>query len=205
MNKKMESNRKSTVRNFCERKFVDWYELRNLTEFDRDYLIASLELLDTSSSGGFDCVEIKRIQQEVPKSVSNTFDRHFWYSQHSLSDLYLLKIPITEKSAFILLICGLLNDGWDNSGSWIEVLDGQGELLGSGKFRDEGIFWQDRQLNGEDFTTPAPSWIGDDAERPIPRKKWEDEMNPMWSEEILTKHAVSIEHKDGKTRYLMSV
>ncbi len=201
----MESNRKSIVREFCSSKFVNWYESGNLEEFDRGCLIASLELLGEVTSVGFDCVEIRRIQQDVPKSVSDTFDRHFWYSQHSLNDLYLLRIPIADKPAFILLIRGLLDDGWDNSGSWIEILDDRGELISSGRFFNEGIYWEDRSLNGEDFNTPAPSWIGDEAKRQVPRQKWEDEVNPMWSEEILTQHAVSIEHEGGKTRYLMSV
>ncbi|WP_295614176.1 hypothetical protein [Chamaesiphon sp. GL140_3_metabinner_50] len=89
----MKSNRKSIVRDFCSIEFRDWYKSGNLTEFDRGCLIASLELMGEVTSVDFDCVEIRRIQQDVPKSVSDTFDRHFWYSQHSLSDLYLLKIP----------------------------------------------------------------------------------------------------------------
>jgi hypothetical protein len=60
-------------------------------------------------------------------------------------------------------------------------------------------------LNGEDFTTPAPSWICDRAERQVPRQKWENEMKPMWSEEILTKYAISIEDKGRVTRYLMPI
>ena len=202
----MESNRKSIVREFCSSKFVNWYESRNLAEFDREYLIASLELLGDVTCVGFECIEIRRIQQKVPKSVSDTFDRHFWYSQHNFSDLYLLKIPIAGKIAFILLISGIHNDGWDNSGSQIEILDEHGEFLGSGTLcHGEGFDWQDRPLNGEDFNTPAPSWIGDANESQVPRAEWEAQMKPIWTEEILTKLAILIEREGGKTRYLMPV
>jgi hypothetical protein len=202
------SERKAVVQDFCEREFVDWYKSGSRfvnwrTDLCQDFLIASLELLEEGTSGGFDCVEIKRIQQDTPKSVSDTFDRHFWYSQHSLSDLYLLKIPIEEKPAFVLLIRGLLDDGWDNSGSWIEVLDEQGEFLGSGRFRDQAIIWQERPLNGEDFKTPAPPWINDEIELQVTRPKWADEVNPMWTEEILTQHAARIENEGTKVRYIM--
>ncbi|MBN3869278.1 hypothetical protein [Nostoc sp. JL33] len=183
---------------------MDWYESKNLAELYQDCLIASLELLGMVASVGFDCVEIKRIQQDAPKSISDTFERHFWYSQHSLSDLYFLKIPIAEKPAFVLLIRGLLDDGWDNSGSWIEILDEQGEFLGSGRFSDEIISWQNRPLNGEDFNTLAPPWIGNETELQVSRPKWADEVNPMWSEKILTQYAITIEHEGAKTRYVMS-
>jgi hypothetical protein len=205
----MELERKLTVRDFCEREFLDWYNSGSrfvnwCAEPYKDYLIASVELLGIVTSVGFDCVEIKRIQQDIPKRISDTFDRHFWYSQHSLSDLYFLKITIAEKPAFVLLIRGLLDDGWDNSGSWIEIFDEQGEFLGSGMFGDEAIFWQDRPLNGEDFNTPAPPWISDEVELKVIRPKWADEVNPFWSEEILTQYAVSIEHEGTKIRYIMS-
>lgn len=204
----MESDRKFTVRDFCEREFVDWYKSGSSfvnwgAGMYQDFLVASVELLGIVTSVGFDCVEIKRIQQDTPKRISDTFERHFWYSQHSLSDLYFLKVPIAGKLAFILLIRGLLDDGWDNSGSWIEILDEQGEFLGSGIFGDEAIFWQERPLNGEDFSTPAPPWISDEAELKITRPEWADKVNPFWSEEILTKYAISIEHEGAKTRYIM--
>ncbi len=185
-----------TVRDFCEREVVDWYKsIKSFAEFYQDCRIASLELLSIDISAGFNRVEIERIQQDVPKNISDAFDRHFWYSQYSLSELYLLKIPITEKSAFILLICGFLDDGWDNGGCWLEIFDEQGKFLSSGSFDCEGIIWKDRPLNGKDFDSPAPAWIGDEPELQAPI--------PMWSEEILTQYAVSIEHEGTKIRYVM--
>ncbi|MGG6269749.1 hypothetical protein ACQ4M3_39975 [Leptolyngbya sp. AN03gr2] len=211
----MQSEWKLQVREFCEtrfvdwcesgRRFIDWCELEGLAELYNTYLIASLELLGIVTSVGFDCVEIKRIEQEAPKRISDTFERHLWYSQYSLSDLYFLKIPIKGQFAFILLIRGFIDDGWDNSGSWIEVLDEQGKFLDSGRFGNGSIFWKSRPLNGEDFNSPAPPWINDETEFQIRRPAWADQVNPMWSEEILARYAISIEREGTKTRYFMAV
>jgi hypothetical protein len=209
----MQSDRQIVVRDFCEKEFLDWYKSgRSFVDWCElegstgSYaLIASLELLGIVTSVGFDCVEIQRLPQDIPKKVSDTFERNFWYSQHSLSDLYFLKVLVDGKPAFILLIRGLLDDGWDNSGTWTEVLDEQGEFLGAGWFGMEDISWQEVPLNGESFNTPSPPWINDEVELGITRPAWADKVNPMWSEEILTQHAISIEKDGAKIRYMMSV
>ncbi|WP_219907669.1 hypothetical protein [Aphanothece hegewaldii] len=93
--------------------------------------IASLQLLKRSVSVGFDCVAIERIKQSVPQSVSNAFDRHFWYSQWTLTQLFLIKIPINGQNTFFLFILGFGDDGWDNDANFIEVFDEQGEFIGA--------------------------------------------------------------------------
>jgi hypothetical protein len=210
----MQSDRQIVVRDFCEkefrawdkagRRFVDWCELDDSAKSYKDALIASLELLDISTGVGFDCVEIQRPPQDIPQKVSDTFERHFWYSQHSLSDLYLLKVLVNDQTAFVLLIRGLLDDGWDNSGRWIEVLDEQGEFLGAGRFGTKNISWQEVPLNGDSFNAPSPPWINDEVELGVSRPTWADEVNPMWSEEILTQYAVSIKKDGAGIRYVMS-
>jgi hypothetical protein len=206
----MQSDRQIAVRDFCEKEFLDWdksgmsfSDWCELEDSASSYpLIASLELLGIF---GFDCVEIQRTPQDIPEKVSDTFERHFWYSQHSLSNLYFLKVLVDDKPAFVLLIRGLLNDGWDNSGTWIEILDEQGEFLGAGWFGAEAISWQEVPLNGDSFNTPSPPWITDEVELGITRPEWADKVNPMWSEETLTQYAVSIEKDGAKIRYIMSV
>jgi hypothetical protein len=146
---------------------------------------------------GFDCVEIERIHEDVPESISENFDRHLWYSQYSLSDLYLIKISIDHAPIYIFLIQGLVDDGWDNSGCWLEIFDEQGAFLSSARFDDENIQWREERIRGDDFYTPAPPWIGDAPNAPVEK--------PMWSEDILAKYAVSIEQDGAKIRYVMSV
>jgi hypothetical protein len=188
--------RHSIVRGFCEENLTTWYKTKgSLSGFYQDCRFASLELLSISNLGGFDCVEIERIHVDVPKSISAAFERHFWYSQYSLSDLYFLKIPIAEKVVFIILIHGLLDDGWDNSGRWLEIFDEQGEFLDAGWFNDETIKWKERQLKGDDFYSPSPPWIGDEPGQEI--------LKPVWSEEQLSQYAVKVEHNGAKIRYIM--
>ena len=190
----MQSDRQIAVRNFCEQEFLDWYTsgkgFVNWCESQDSVgaytLIASLELLGIVTSVGFDCVEIQRPPQDINQKALDTFARHFWYSQHSLNDLYFLEAPVDGKPAFILLIRGFIDDGWDNSGTWIELLDEQGEFLGAGRFDTQEICWQEVPLNGNSFNTPSPPWINDEVELGITKPAWADEVNPMWSEELLT-------------------
>lgn len=45
-------------------------------------------------------VEIERINQNVPQSVSDTFARHLWYSQWNFAHLFLVKVPIDGQNFF---------------------------------------------------------------------------------------------------------
>lgn len=86
-------------RDFCEEELVSWYKATDsLAGFYKDFRMASLQLLSISVRTGFDCVKVEGIQQDIPKNISDTFDHHFCYLQYSLSGLYLLKIPIAEKT-----------------------------------------------------------------------------------------------------------
>lgn len=104
-------DRKLAVRQFCEAEIPSWYKTDSLNGFYSNRRIASLRLLKLKTDVGFDCVEIERIREDVPASIPENFERHFWYSQYNLSDIYLIKISIGHAPIFIFLIQGLLDDG----------------------------------------------------------------------------------------------
>ncbi|NJR21228.1 MAG: hypothetical protein HC786_03110 [Richelia sp. CSU_2_1] len=93
--------------------------------------IASLKLLANSVNCGFDCVEIQRTQQNIPQTVADAFARHFWYSQWTLSELFLANIPIAGQDAFFLFVVGLCDDAWQNDTRFIEIFAEQGEFIGA--------------------------------------------------------------------------
>lgn len=194
-----QNTRKYVVRQFYEEELKKLYKVTDsFSGFFPSCRIASVQLLSIATDEGFDCVEIERIQQDIPQIVANTYNRHFWYSQHSLSELYLLKIPVVQDT-FALLIPGFVDDGWDNAGRFIEVFDEQGEFLGAGHCHYEGVEWMDRQLKGDDFFTPAPPWIGDTSDV-------QNSYKPMWSEELLlSEYGARVETQGSIIRYIFTI
>ena len=207
-----QNSQKSVIRQFYEEELQKLYELTDsFSDFFSSCRIGSVQLLSIDTDEGIDCIDIERIQQVIPQVVADTYNRHLWYSQHSLSNLYLLRIP-EEPNTFALLqsserrepplrLCALLiegfaNDGWDNSGRFIEVFDERGEFLGSGFCDYEGVEWMDRQLKGNDFHTSAPPCVVD---TPDVQKYHE----PIWLEEQLSQSARRIETQGSITRYIL--
>lgn len=100
--------------------------------------------------------------QSVPETVLSAFERHIWYTQHSASNISVLKIIIGHWPTFALCIHGYVDDGWDNYGDFIEVYDAQGELVGSLILQTiedgtwESWVWLNRPIQGSDFNTPSP-------------------------------------------------
>ncbi|MEH2211023.1 hypothetical protein [Nostoc sp.] len=189
--------RKSVVRQFYSTELNKLYDLSDsFCNFFPACRIASVQLLTLSTDMAFNCVEIERIEQDIPQSVVKTYNRHLWYSQYSLSNLYLVKISVESENSFALLIQGYVDDGWDNSGRFIEIFDKQGDFLGAGRCHYEGVEWLSRQLNGKDFYTPAPPWVGDE-----PGVQTASE--PRWSTEFLLQYSVNIEQKGSVTRYML--
>lgn len=195
------STRKSLVRKLYEEEIGKFYDRSDsFSDLFPDYRIGCLQLFGEFGDG-LESVEIERPPQDIPKTVVDTYDRHFWYSQHSLSELYIVKVPVESQMSFALLIQGYVDDGWDNSGSFIEVFDEQGQFLGAGCCDREckhtgAIKWLERQLNGRDLSMHSPPWIGDEPEsQPV--------SEPMWSEEILSQHAVKIDREGSIIRYIM--
>ncbi|MEG3859357.1 hypothetical protein [Microcoleus sp. herbarium12] len=187
--------------------------------------IASLKLLAKSVFSGFDCVEIQRIQQKIPQTVTDAFDRHFWYSQWALSELYLVKIPIAEQDTFFLFVVGLCDDGWENNAMFIEIFAEQGEFIGATDlYCDRAVQWREKQFTNQDYRDnrgePPPPWSGDipndvSCDEPLSSAEILAENlsclsfetvyyhEPLWSEEMLWLSAIKIENEGAVIRYVL--
>lgn len=128
--------------------------------------------------------DIKRPDGTIPSSVKKSYERHFWYSRHNITDITVLKLSVDGENTYGLLFQGHMNDGWDNAGTLIEVYSEQGELVGSGSFyfceetRGNAIKWSDERLCGKSYMTPAPPWPLDPSE-----EKYDVYQRvPIWSE-----------------------
>ncbi|MEG3928694.1 MULTISPECIES: hypothetical protein [unclassified Microcoleus] len=187
--------------------------------------IARLKLLAISVSSGFDCIEIERIQQNIPQTVTDAFDRHFWYSQWTLSELSLVKIPIAEQDTFFLFVVGLCDDGWENNARFIEIFAQKGEFLGATDlYCDRAVKWREKQFTNQDYRDirgePPPPWSGDipndlSYREPLSSEEILDENlsclsletlyyhEPLWSEEMLWQSAIKIENEGAVIRYVL--
>jgi hypothetical protein len=186
-------NTKQVVREFYENRLKEeGYIIDGFQYFMPEARIGRVELVTTGDWGeygceaDFDSVEIERISTTYPQEVIEAFDRHIWFSQHSLSDIFAFKIPVEGHNTYAIGISGIAGDGWDNCGHFVEIFDASGKFLQAASIvEDENIEWLDRHLNGKDFNTGAPEWT--------------DRLDPLtdsykrWSEEM----AVRIE-QDGK-------
>jgi hypothetical protein len=187
--------------------------------------IASLKLLATSVNSGFDCVEIQRIQQNIPQTVADAFARHFWFSQWTLSELFLVKIPVFGQDTFFLFVVGLCDDGWENNARFIEIFAEQGEFIGAtGLDYDRAVKWREKQFTNQDYRDirgePPPPWFGDvpndvSYDEPLSSEEIIEENlsclsfetvyyhEPLWSEEILWQCAAKIENEGAIIRYIL--
>lgn len=192
------NEQKELIRQFYQCQIEDAaYVIDGFRYFMPDKRIGRVELVTTGDWGeygceaDFDSVEIERIQQAVPQTVIEAFERHTWFSQHSLSNVFAFKIPIEGHDTYAIGVSGIAGDGWDNSGNWIEVFDESGVFLGAIRIGEgEKIKWL-QYIDGDDFAAGAPKWIG----RPDPIR----DSGKIWSEET----AVSIEQDGGTTRMVM--
>jgi hypothetical protein len=148
-----------------------------------DRRIGRVELVTTGDWGeygceaDFDSVEIEKIQQVVPQAVIEAFDRHIWYSQHSLSNIFAFKIPVEGQDTYALAISGIAGDGWDNSGHFLEIFDGAGRCVGSTMICEyKKPVWWDRTIDGDDFHTSAPKWTGNPISASDEYTQWSEQM-----------------------------
>jgi hypothetical protein len=152
-----------------------------------------------SSHGVFDCVEIEKPQKEIPQTVADAYSRHFWYSQHCLTDFYLVRIPVESQISFALLVQGYVDDGWDNSGWFIEIFDEHGQFLGAGRCDYEAgdVRWLEEPLKGSDFNSGSPEWIigNESSSESVPQR--------MWSEELFVEHGATVTQEGVVTSYIM--
>lgn len=132
---------------------------------------------------------------EVPANVMSAFARHLWYAKHSLSSISVFKVPMEEIETFVICVNGYVDDGWDNSGSFVEIYDENGELVGAAAVPtfDEGEDWKwmDRPLRGNDFNTPAPPWSKEEAEERRGRRKEIRDLSQLCSLNSIPKAFIS--------------
>jgi hypothetical protein len=180
---------KNSVREVCEKELVELLHVSDdLGEFMPQHRIGYVRLTWNWKNMTLLPPEIVRPPQNSPKNILDTFERHLWYSRHNISDIYLLKIPLDGRDAFSFAIQGHCHDSWDNSCRLFEVLDEQGESLGSGEVSDRSedaiiknyIKWKDRQLDGRDYYMVAPPWDGDPPPEDNSYEYWGQRI--VWSE-----------------------
>lgn len=185
------NNRQTVVRQAYEQAIAQSNYLQNgISEFLPDSRIGRLELVVTGEycDFDFDTVEIETIEQSVPQTVIDAFDRHVWFSQYCLTEIYVLKLPVADRETYAIAVSGLVGDGWDNACKFLEVFDASSEFVGAADVQGETLSWRDRPFDGDDFPTPAPLW----AER----ENGESDRPTLWSEATATQ----IERNDALTR-----
>ena len=193
------NERKEIIRQFYECQIEDAaYVIDGFGYFIPDKRIGRVELVTTGDWGeygceaDFDSVEIETIQQAIPQTVIEAFERHTWFSQHSLSNVFAFKIPIEGHDTYAIGVSGIAGDGWDNAGHFIEVFDESGVFLGATSIGEgEKIVWLNRYIDAEDFNAGVPKWSGSPDSARDSDKRWSKEM------------AVSIEQDGGTTRLIM--
>jgi hypothetical protein len=195
------SNRKQLVREFYENRLeeegcgIDGFEY-----FMPDKRIGRVELVTTGDWGeygceaDFDSVEIERISTTSSQEVIEAFDRHVWFSQQSLTNIFAFKIPVEGHDTYVIGISGIAGDGYDNAGHFVEIFDESGELLGAASVGEgEKPNWLDRPVNGADFHTGALEWAARLDSSIVPNKAWSEEL------------AIRTEQDGGTTRIVMIV
>lgn len=145
-------------------------------------------------------VQIERINQNVPESVSDAFARHLWYSQWNFANLILVKVPIDGQSFFFLFHTGISDDAWDNDTSFVEIFAEQGDFVDATHFfYDEAVKWIEKQFTHEDCRDgktgePPPPWSGNEPDTTYYHE-------PLWSEDMLIQEGATIEEEGTVTRY----
>lgn len=106
----------------------------------------------------FDTVVIESLAEAVPDSIAEAFDRHLWFSQYSLTEVYLFNIVVEEKATYAICNVGMNSDGYDNSCQFIEIFNEAGEFVISAQLGEGEIGWLYRLIEGSDFAVAAPLW-----------------------------------------------
>ena len=187
------NNRQIMVRQLYEQAIAQFDYLQNgMSEFLPDFRIGRLEFVVTGEycNYDFDTVEIETIEQPVPRTIIDAFDRHVWFSQYCLTEIYVLKLPVADRDTYAIAVSGLVGDGWDNACKFLEVFDASGEFVGGVDVQGETLSWRDRPFDGDDVPTPAPLWTE--------RENENSDRQPMWSETTATR----TEQNGGFTRLI---
>jgi hypothetical protein len=195
-------DRRQVIRQFYEQQIEEQgYFIDGFVDFMPDKRIGRVELLITGDWGEYGCEgdfdsveieEIKGVQQTVPQSIIEAFDRHVWFSQHSLTNIFAFKIPVEEEDTYVIGISGMAGDGYDNCCTFIEIFNESGTFAGATSIgEDEKPTWWDRPIDGNDFNGGAPKWSEYPALAMEDHKRWSEKM------------AVSSEQDGNITRLVM--
>lgn len=179
-----------SIRQFYQQKLEEHdYTLSAVRDSWKDAQIGRLELLISRDSADFDTVEIESISQEVPALIQSAFERHTWFSQHCLSDVYVVAVPVEARMSYALLVLGYVSDGWDGFCQLIEVFDEAGNFVGAADCSKDFV-WLDQTFDGDVFPgSQSCHWTGNTDT---------DEM-ALWS----IKKASHIEKSGSKTWLVM--
>jgi hypothetical protein len=166
------------------------YDLFDVKEFWKDSQIGRLEMLTLGDDDVFNTVEIESIIQEVPSSIQSAFERHTFFSQYCLNNVYVTRISTEADMTYALLISGYYHaDGFPNFNSLIEVFDEAGNFVGAADCREDFV-WLEQPFDSNTFPeNPLGSW----TESTIPGEF------AIWS----TERASRIERDESITRLIM--
>lgn len=107
--------------------------------------------------------------EQVPQSLLNACDRISWYLKHSMGKMLVIRVTFEETITFAICIEGYVDDGWDNSGSFIEVYTKDGELVGALRIpipdEPDNWRWVNRPIQHFDFDSSAPNWWENEQRR----------------------------------------
>lgn len=192
-------NRKQAVRKFYNNLIEqEAYLIDGFQYFMPNERIGRVELVTISNWGeygceaDFDSVEIEPINIICPQEIIEAFERHIWFSQHCLTNIFVFKIPIEGCDTYAIGVSGIAGDGYDNAGNFIEIFDTLGSFLGSASISEgENPQWRNVPIDGDSFYAGAPKW-SDRAKSSIDNYK-------VWSEEL----AIRTEEDGTITRLIM--
>ncbi len=105
-------------------------------------------------------------REQVPQSFLDACDRISWYLKHNFGIVTVIKLPFQEIITFAICIEGYVDDGWDNSGSFIEIYNQEGELVGASMIPDiekpDDWRWMNRPIKNFDFNSATLPWSEDE-------------------------------------------
>jgi hypothetical protein len=191
------SDRKQNVREFYENLVeeqgcaIDGFE-----HVMREARIGRVELVITGDweDCDFICdsVEIEQIDPASPTTVIEAFQRHMWFSQHALAHVFAFKIPVEGQDTYAIGIAGVADDGYDNSGNFIEIFDADGVLLGSAMLGEgEKPNWLECPIDESEWYGGTLKWAD--------REDRSQDQHKAWSEES----AVRVEQEGAVTRVVI--
>jgi hypothetical protein len=191
------SDRKQSIREFYENLIeekgcaIDGFE-----HVMKEARIGRVELVVVGDWDDFDffcdSVEIEQIDPASPATVIEAFQRHMWYSQYAWSSVFAFKTSVEDQATYAIGIGGFSDDGYDNSGVFIEIFDADGTFVGSAILGEaEKPNWLECPIDADELHGGGLKWADREGREQI--------QNKLWSEES----AVRVEQEGSVTRLVM--